>query len=316
MTIFGDGNQTRDYVFVDDMVHAFVQSMERGLGQAREHRDRPGGEREPHLPAARRHHRVHGRARVTEPLPTRGAPDGRARHLERAECRRSRDPEGPRCVSVSRVSRSAGWGDRHGVAGQGSASRHRRPRRGVRLRARRARWSRGPRSWSSTVCCPDPTCTTAHTPIDRVSQSGEASFHTFFPSTRSRIGLARRRAVVLDPIIEAMLRKPPGVLTCFFSTVWNDPNVKSLIDFVGRPPPSGRRPRPWPAGRARSRARRYEPHGRAHDLLDALHVVHPSSGEAPPNVFTDEPRARVGRVQPSEGNAPRVDHLALSWLSC
>ena len=31
--IFGDGNQTRDYVFVDDVVHAFVQSMDRGPGK-------------------------------------------------------------------------------------------------------------------------------------------------------------------------------------------------------------------------------------------------------------------------------------------
>ena len=42
--------------------HAFVQAMERGLGQARQHRHRPGDEREPPLPAARRHHRVHGGA--------------------------------------------------------------------------------------------------------------------------------------------------------------------------------------------------------------------------------------------------------------
>lgn len=33
VTIFGDGNQTRDYVFVDDVVHAFVQSLERGSGK-------------------------------------------------------------------------------------------------------------------------------------------------------------------------------------------------------------------------------------------------------------------------------------------
>jgi UDP-glucose 4-epimerase len=33
VTIFGDGNQTRDYVFVDDVVHAFVQSMQRGSGK-------------------------------------------------------------------------------------------------------------------------------------------------------------------------------------------------------------------------------------------------------------------------------------------
>jgi UDP-glucose 4-epimerase len=33
VTIFGDGNQTRDYVFIDDVVHAFVQSMQRGSGK-------------------------------------------------------------------------------------------------------------------------------------------------------------------------------------------------------------------------------------------------------------------------------------------
>jgi UDP-glucose 4-epimerase len=32
-TIYGDGNQTRDYVFIDDTVHAFVQAMERGSGK-------------------------------------------------------------------------------------------------------------------------------------------------------------------------------------------------------------------------------------------------------------------------------------------
>jgi UDP-glucose 4-epimerase len=32
-TIYGDGNQTRDYVFVDDVVHAFVQAVERGSGK-------------------------------------------------------------------------------------------------------------------------------------------------------------------------------------------------------------------------------------------------------------------------------------------
>jgi UDP-glucose 4-epimerase len=32
-TIFGDGNQTRDFVFIDDVIHAFVQAMERGSGK-------------------------------------------------------------------------------------------------------------------------------------------------------------------------------------------------------------------------------------------------------------------------------------------
>ena len=32
-TIYGDGNQTRDYVFIDDVVHAFVQAMSRGSGR-------------------------------------------------------------------------------------------------------------------------------------------------------------------------------------------------------------------------------------------------------------------------------------------
>jgi UDP-glucose 4-epimerase len=31
--IFGDGNQTRDYVFIDDTVHAFVQAIDRGSGK-------------------------------------------------------------------------------------------------------------------------------------------------------------------------------------------------------------------------------------------------------------------------------------------
>src|SRR5205085_4117135 len=32
-TIFGDGNQTRDYVFIDDTVHAFMQALSRGQGR-------------------------------------------------------------------------------------------------------------------------------------------------------------------------------------------------------------------------------------------------------------------------------------------
>ncbi len=33
VTIYGDGNQTRDYVFIDDVVHAFVQAIDRGSGK-------------------------------------------------------------------------------------------------------------------------------------------------------------------------------------------------------------------------------------------------------------------------------------------
>lgn len=32
-TVFGDGNQTRDYVFIDDVIHAFVQATDRGSGK-------------------------------------------------------------------------------------------------------------------------------------------------------------------------------------------------------------------------------------------------------------------------------------------
>ena len=32
-TIFGDGNQSRDFVFIDDTVHAFVQAIDRGSGK-------------------------------------------------------------------------------------------------------------------------------------------------------------------------------------------------------------------------------------------------------------------------------------------
>ena len=56
VTIFGDGNQTRDYVFVDDVVARVRPVDGAGLGQAREHRHRPGVEREPPVPTARRHH--------------------------------------------------------------------------------------------------------------------------------------------------------------------------------------------------------------------------------------------------------------------
>ena len=33
VTVYGDGEQTRDFVYVDDVVHAFVRAMDRGDGQ-------------------------------------------------------------------------------------------------------------------------------------------------------------------------------------------------------------------------------------------------------------------------------------------
>ena len=41
-TIFGDGAQTRDFVFVDDVVDAFVRAAERGERPAAQHRHRAG----------------------------------------------------------------------------------------------------------------------------------------------------------------------------------------------------------------------------------------------------------------------------------
>ena len=58
VTIFGDGNQTRDYVFIDDVVHAFVQAVDRGPGKLVNIGDGARDEREPPLPPARRHRRV------------------------------------------------------------------------------------------------------------------------------------------------------------------------------------------------------------------------------------------------------------------
>ena len=37
--IFGDGSQTRDFVYVDDVVDAFVRGVEKGGGLTAEHRD-------------------------------------------------------------------------------------------------------------------------------------------------------------------------------------------------------------------------------------------------------------------------------------
>ena len=104
-TIFGDGNQTRDYVFIDDMVHAFVQAMERGVGQAGQHRHRPGDEREPPLPAARRHHRLHRTSPATGR--SRPASSGGSRSTSRARPARSAGSRGPTSRTASpRRSRS------------------------------------------------------------------------------------------------------------------------------------------------------------------------------------------------------------------
>ena len=39
-TIFGDGEQTRDFVYVDDVVDAFVRAADGGVGDAVQHRHR------------------------------------------------------------------------------------------------------------------------------------------------------------------------------------------------------------------------------------------------------------------------------------
>ena len=43
--IFGDGSQTRDFVYVDDVVDAFVRAVDKGGGLADEHRHRRRDER-------------------------------------------------------------------------------------------------------------------------------------------------------------------------------------------------------------------------------------------------------------------------------
>ena len=58
VTIFGDGNQTRDFVFIDDVVHAFVQSFERGSGKLVNVGTGLESSVSGALPAAGRHHRL------------------------------------------------------------------------------------------------------------------------------------------------------------------------------------------------------------------------------------------------------------------
>ena len=54
--IFGDGSQTRDFVYVDDVVDAFVRAVDKGGGLTDEHRHRRRDER---AAAVRRHGEAH-----------------------------------------------------------------------------------------------------------------------------------------------------------------------------------------------------------------------------------------------------------------
>ena len=75
-TIFGDGEQTRDFVFVDDVVDAFVRAADKGSGPAGQHRHRASRRRSTSSTrpmARRRRRRRPGRARP--------GPTGRARPL-------------------------------------------------------------------------------------------------------------------------------------------------------------------------------------------------------------------------------------------
>ena len=62
-TIFGDGEQTRDFVYVDDAVDAFVRAADRGQRAAVQHRHRHGDLGEPALRRDGRGRRGHRRRR-------------------------------------------------------------------------------------------------------------------------------------------------------------------------------------------------------------------------------------------------------------
>ena len=70
--IFGDGSQTRDFVYVDDVVDAFVRAVDKGGGLTVEHRYRRRDER---AAALRRHGDAHrlsrGRRERSRPRPAR-----------------------------------------------------------------------------------------------------------------------------------------------------------------------------------------------------------------------------------------------------
>ena len=71
-TIFGTGEQTRDFVYVDDVVDAFARAATRGSGPAHEHRHGRGDVGQPALPD-------HGRRRRRgHPAALRPAPGRRA----------------------------------------------------------------------------------------------------------------------------------------------------------------------------------------------------------------------------------------------
>ena len=115
VTIFGDGRQTRDYVFVEDVVDAFVAGGEhpgrpRGPGQHR-HRGRDLGAGAVRRPAGGR--RAGRRAGV------RARPAGRA-GPDRAGLRRGRP--GPRLAAQGRPGRRAGPHLGVGVPGGGRSS--------------------------------------------------------------------------------------------------------------------------------------------------------------------------------------------------
>ena len=129
-TIFGDGNQTRDYVFVDDVgarLRARCRTGQRAARQCRNgHRD--VGERL--VPDAVGDHRVRGRARPRAGAPGRSSPE--RRWISRS--RRTSSGGGPgRTSRTASPRRSRSSGDRPaepGLGGGGFSPLGGPPRRG------------------------------------------------------------------------------------------------------------------------------------------------------------------------------------------